>query len=85
MSGSRGEANFVWKCKNCKVSFPETELRTFANMVLSESRLRLSSPDLQLMNRLSLPRPRRSLNSTAEVSNLLSSRQRYISCLSSRL
>lgn len=19
MSGSRGEANFVWKCKNCKV------------------------------------------------------------------
>lgn len=20
MSGSRGEANFVWKCKNCKVS-----------------------------------------------------------------
>ena len=20
MSGSRGEANFVWRCKNCKVS-----------------------------------------------------------------
>ena len=22
MSGSRGEANFVWKCKNCKVFLP---------------------------------------------------------------
>jgi hypothetical protein len=22
MSGSRGEANFVWKCKNCKVALP---------------------------------------------------------------
>jgi hypothetical protein len=22
MSGSRGEANFVWKCKNCKVLEP---------------------------------------------------------------
>lgn len=21
MSGSRGEANFVWRCKNCKVFF----------------------------------------------------------------
>lgn len=22
MSGSRGEANFVWRCKNCKVIIP---------------------------------------------------------------
>lgn len=22
VSGSRGEANFVWKCKNCKVALP---------------------------------------------------------------
>jgi hypothetical protein len=34
MSGSRGEANFVWKCKNCKVSVSETEPSMFANKVL---------------------------------------------------
>jgi hypothetical protein len=22
VSGSKGEANFVWRCKNCKVSLP---------------------------------------------------------------
>ncbi len=29
MSGSRGEANFVWKCKNCKVC--ETHIKTPAD------------------------------------------------------
>jgi len=28
MSGSRGEANFVWKCKNCKVSLSLSTTRT---------------------------------------------------------
>jgi hypothetical protein len=26
VSGSKGEANFVWKCKNCKVWTPESSL-----------------------------------------------------------
>lgn len=26
ISGSRGEANFVWKCKNCKVFPPQFPL-----------------------------------------------------------
>lgn len=25
-SGSRGEANFVWKCKNCKVGLESSEI-----------------------------------------------------------
>lgn len=30
VSGSKGEANFVWRCKNCKVSFLCTKQRGFA-------------------------------------------------------
>ena len=30
MSGSRGEANFVWKCKNCKVSLSLPNITTSA-------------------------------------------------------
>lgn len=33
MSGSRGEANFVWKCKNCKVNY----LPNFSEIFLANS------------------------------------------------
>jgi hypothetical protein len=26
VSGSKGEANFVWKCKNCKVNTPQSPI-----------------------------------------------------------
>lgn len=36
MSGSRGEANFVWKCKNCKVSIITIDQRPHPNIIQRE-------------------------------------------------
>ena len=43
MSGSRGEANFVWKCKNCKVCSPPC----YATPALCFPMLMTSCPLLQ--------------------------------------
>lgn len=78
MSGSRGEANFVWKCKNCKVSYLISSYFHLTNIMQSESRQPLSRLDLFLMSKLNQPRLKRSSSSTAEVSSSLSSRLRYV-------
>lgn len=47
MSGSRGEANFVWKCKNCKVSsylaLCTTSLPTFLNQRESSASIKAAA------------------------------------------
>lgn len=79
MSGSRGEANFVWKCKNCKVSYLMPSYFHLTNIMQSENRQPLSRLDLFLMSKLNQPSLKRSSSSTAEDSNSLSSRLRYVS------
>lgn len=46
MSGSRGEANFVWKCKMCKVSQRDSCRRTDANGLQRESSATIKSPPI---------------------------------------
>lgn len=36
MSGSRGEANFVWKCKSCKVCNLNSDLSQLPNLMLQQ-------------------------------------------------
>ena len=74
MSGSRGEANFVWKCKNCKVFTPIQPMRSlvFNQTTSSESLLLRSRQLLSRMSKPKHPRPRRLSNLTAEDLSLLS-------------
>lgn len=44
MSGSRGEANFVWKCKNCKVLRPLLDV--------TESRPQMTNSNLPPIERV---------------------------------
>jgi len=77
MSGSRGEANFVWKCKNCKVRLSSSPpvIRTLTPC--SGNRRLPSRLPQSRMSRQSLPRPSGSLSLTAADWSLWNSSQRY--------
>ena len=48
MSGSRGEANFVWKCKSCKVQQPLEPIfgANYANCIQRESSATIKAPPI---------------------------------------
>lgn len=49
LSGSRGEANFVWKCKNCKVrGCPKTIQTCIAGIMANRPKKRESSASIKL-------------------------------------
>lgn len=80
MSGSRGEANFVWKCKMCKVS--SLWKRSFTKYFLISHRENLQLPSSHLL--LLTPKPhhqraKRSWSSTVEDLSLWNLSQRYVS------
>jgi hypothetical protein len=81
MSGSRGEANFVWRCKNCKASFCFFSEIVLLIMVLtmqcSENHPQQSKLPLRPMRRPSQRSQSRSWFSTAEGSSLPSLSQKY--------
>lgn len=86
MSGSRGEANFVWKCKNCKVIFaplqPQSSIEmrekdAEANRGYSVSTRPISRRRPRHTSRAILRRLRIFLSLTAGGWNSLSSRLRY--------
>lgn len=71
MSGSRGEANFVWKCKNCKVR--KHSRRDDCNIGVQSAHNRVStySESLPQLSRLRLYRIRsRSRRSSISCSSL---------------
>jgi hypothetical protein len=84
MSGSRGEANFVWRCKNCKVrailqphllDSRTVQLRQFSD----RERHRHPSRLLRFRtNKASLRSRRRSSSLTAEVLSLQSLFRRLV-------
>jgi hypothetical protein len=77
MSGSRGEANFVWKCKSCKVSRRYfTHLKSRTNTFFRENHPQLSRPLLFHMSRSHLLLVRRLLSLTVEGLNLQSLSQK---------
>jgi hypothetical protein len=79
MSGSRGEANFAWKCKNCKVFLTAHRLSLLhVNIFTSVNTQRISRPRRPHMNEQTRPRRRTYSSSTAEDLNLSSSRQMYV-------
>lgn len=79
MSGSRGEANFVWKCKMCKVSTMKSSPIEWLIMLHRENpqlpSSHLPSPTPKHHRQLA----KRSLSLTAEDLSLWISSQRYVS------
>lgn len=84
MSGSRGEANFVWKCKNCKVLsclFPEQEAGMLKKYGIALYRGNLLRRSWRLRHRMRSRNRQsrgRSLSSTAEDSSSPSSSPRWV-------
>lgn len=80
MSGSRGEANFVWKCKNCKVSLePAQTMESFFLILspcISESHRPPSKQPQRHTSMQSRPRHKTSFSSTAVDVNSLNSSPR---------
>lgn len=80
MSGSRGEANFVWKCKSCKVILYTSHIYYIhkrCSLILLRENLRQPSRRLQShINKLLHQPGKRSLNLTAEVWSSPNSSQR---------
>lgn len=85
MSGSRGEANFVWRCKNCKVETSTAPHQPGQELtgVFRESRRRASKTRRGLMRRANLQKGRAYSNSTSAASSLSSLSQRS-ACLDER-
>ena len=78
MSGSRGEANFVWRCKSCKVRWflrISWGLSSCVDYTFRENRQPLSRPHLPSTSMLPLRRGRISSSLTAGALSLLSSRR----------
>jgi hypothetical protein len=81
MSGSRGEANFVWKCKSCKV-FPTCSLSLMykdnTDTPHRENRQQQSKQLQQHMSKAHHQNDRRFWSLIVEDWSLLSSSQRYV-------